>query len=112
MTPDLGGCVLCRRSARHRHHLSGRLQPDGPYLDGAATIPLCLRCHVTEHESWRELGLAELGDPVAARLLRLRWFCGRVIDEARLAPEAVALARAVLVVLDGLAAELRRDGGR
>lgn len=76
-------CVFCGRPAEHRHHWTGRLEPTGPYLDSAATVPLCRLCHYVEHAAWRSVGIDDVPDPLRARVRRSTWLFGRLADLER-----------------------------
>lgn len=78
----LGPCVVCGRPARERHHPTGR-GVDGHYFDPKWTVPLCSGCHRQDLPLWRDLGIVELTDPVAARLARSAFFLGRVTLSGR-----------------------------
>ena len=81
---DLGPCILlCGRAADHRHHWTARLDPAGPYLDADSTVPVCVRCHATEHAGWRATGLETIDDPLLARVQRTTWLLGRWADLGR-----------------------------
>jgi len=80
---DIGACLFCGRPAAQLHHYTARATPDGPYIDALSTIPLCIRCHATEHQSWREVGIEELPDPLIARPARTGWTLGRIADLGR-----------------------------
>lgn len=84
MTPsgDLGSCLYCGRPAEEGHHFSASLASQTAYLDSEARIPLCTRCHHTEHTCWREVGLDLIDDPLFARLRRTTWTLGRLADLA------------------------------
>lgn len=82
MTAPLGPCLYCGEPARERHHWTAALTPEGPYLDPASTIPLCVACHHAEHQAWRELGLDAFDDALRARLFRLLWLGQRLADVA------------------------------
>ena len=73
-------CLFCGQPADEWHHPTGRCWPDGPYLDKDFTIPLCQSCHDSEHAAWRDSGIADIRDPLAARLLRLAWLMDRLDD--------------------------------
>jgi hypothetical protein len=76
-------CLFCGRPAEHRHHPTATLFSGGRYLDAAWTVPICARCHATEHASWRQAGIASIDDPLEARLTRNTWLIGRLIDLGR-----------------------------
>ncbi|MGH9110019.1 MAG: hypothetical protein ACRDY3_11255 [Acidimicrobiales bacterium] len=78
----LGPCLFCGEGAEERHHWTAALDPDGDYLDPAATIPLCVPCHHAEHAAWREQGIDRFADPLEARLVRLSWLWQRLADVA------------------------------
>ncbi len=80
---DLGPCAFCGRPGEERHHYTARATFDGPYLDPRSTIDLCRRCHVTEGQLWREVGLDVLADSLAARVQRTTWTVGRLSDLGR-----------------------------
>jgi len=73
-----GTCSLCgRRGAVQRHHLTGRIAPDGEYLDPDLVIPLCVPCHIGctgAHTLLRAVGRefpAEPADVLDHRLFRV-----------------------------------------
>lgn len=76
---DLGACLLCGRPAAQFHHWTAR-GVDGSYLDPTSTVPLCVRCHATEGQCWREEGLDVIDDPLLARPARTAWTFGRIAD--------------------------------
>jgi hypothetical protein len=76
----LSPCLFCGAPSVHGHHPTGRLSPDGPYLDPGFVVPICRGCHGSEHAAWRDIGIDVVTDPVAARLLRLAWLIGRLVD--------------------------------
>jgi len=82
VTRLLGPCLFCGLPAEELHHWTASLTPDGPYLDPAATVPLCIRCHHAEHGAWRELGMERFADPLEARQVRLSWLWQRLSDIA------------------------------
>jgi len=82
VTRLLGPCLFCASPAEELHHWTASLTPDGPYLDPAATVQLCIRCHHAEHAAWRELGMERFADPLEARLVRLSWLWQRLADTA------------------------------
>ena len=88
----MGRCLFCRRPAVHWHHPTGRLGPDQPNLDPHFVIPLCRACHVAEHAAWADAGIADIDDPLLARMLRIAWLFGHRSDAGgplTLRPEAV-----------------------
>ncbi len=82
--PDL--CAFCGRPADERHHFTARASFDGPYLDPGSTLPLCRRCHVTEGQLWREVGLDRIAHPLVARASRTAWTLGRLAEHGRPVP--------------------------
>ena len=105
-------CVLCGVDGTFWHHLTGRLCPDGPYLDPELIIAICQHCHDREHVILRSCGLEWPGgtDPVALllhRLLRVVVYVGRCKDLGRPATfpvRSVAPLHELLVAAcDGLA---------
>lgn len=102
MTAGLGPCAYCGRPAQERHHFTARATFDGPYLDSGSTISLCRRCHVTEGQVWREVGLDRVEDPLAARVQRVTWTAGRLADLRRPWPaESMRGLHEVLVTVQG-----------
>lgn len=85
MTPT---CVLCGALETFWHHLTGRLFPDGPYLDSKLVIAICQHCHDREHVILRS---CRLEWPAATnprtllhhRLLRVVVYVGRCKDLGR-----------------------------
>jgi hypothetical protein len=73
-------CMLCGAPAVHAHHPTGRPTPEGPYLDPGFVVPVCRSCHHVEHAAWRDIGIDVIADPILARLLRLTWLVGRLVD--------------------------------
>jgi hypothetical protein len=76
-------CVFCGRPAEQQHHPTARTDADRRYLDPGWTVPVCGRCHATEHAAWRHVGIASLEDPLEARLARNTWLVGRLADLGR-----------------------------
>jgi len=81
-------CVLCGAAKTFWHHLTGRLCPDGPYLDPNLVIAICQHCHDREHVILRSCGLEWPGatEPAALllhRLLRIVVYVGRCKDLGR-----------------------------
>ena len=78
-------CVFCGLPAVW-HHITGRLRPDGPYLDRSLVVALCKRHHDREHELLRRARLEfppPGADLVGHRIARLLDFMGRCGDEGR-----------------------------
>jgi len=73
-------CIFCGAPAVHAHHPTARLAPDMPHLDPAFVVPVCRSCHHAEHAAWRDIGIDVVADPMSARLLRLVWLVGRLVD--------------------------------
>ena len=73
-------CIFCGAPAVHWHHPTGRLSPEGLYLDPAFVVPVCRSCHACEHAAWRDVGINGLTDPTLARLCRVVWLIGRLVD--------------------------------
>lgn len=114
------GCLFCGRRPVEWHHLTGRLAPDGPYLDRALVVPLDTRHHDREHELLRRAGLEfppEGADLVGHRVARLLDFMGRCAEcRVRLVLEpdtpsgnAVAAVHALLYEATTPLASLRRE---
>lgn len=78
-------CAFCGAPAAHRHHYTARVDGHKDYLDLRSTIPLCSRCHATEHAAWRTVlvGLDRIDDPLVARVRRTTWTVGRLVDLGR-----------------------------
>jgi len=75
----IGVCLWCERiSQLVWHHLTGDL--DGVHWDPRFTVGLCAECHRSEHTAWRRAGIADLNDPLVARLARIAWTTGRAAD--------------------------------
>ena len=64
------GCAWCGARVVEHHHPSGRVEPNGPYLDGELVIALCKAHHALAHVMLRRLGLDWL--PVATPPLPYR----------------------------------------
>ena len=78
----IGVCLWCEHfSLLVRHHPTGDL--DGLHWDPRFTVGLCAACHRSEHTAWRRVGIAELTDPLVARLARIAWTTGRAADLGR-----------------------------
>lgn len=111
MSPALGPCALCGRPAKERHHVTARLSADGPYLDPHSTIALCRRCHVTEGQLWRDVGLDVIDCALAARVRRATWTVGRLADVGRPFPaESMRGLHGVLVVVQDEVLSLVGEG--
>jgi len=78
-----GPCIFCGAPAAHLHHPTARLTPDSPYLDPDFVVTVCCRCHSVEHAAWRDVGIDVISDPVLARLYRVTWLVGRLVDMDR-----------------------------
>ena len=69
-------CNLCGAVGPvHRHHLTGRLAPGGPYLDVDLVLAVCPRCHGAAgglHQTLRTLGVEFTPPGVGALAHRLR----------------------------------------
>jgi hypothetical protein len=81
-------CVLCGALTTFWHHLTGRLFPDGPYLDPKLVIAICQHCHDREHVILRSCGLEWPAATYPAallehRLLRVVVYVGRCKDLGR-----------------------------
>ena len=77
---DLGPCAFCGRPGEEGHHYTARATSDGPYVDPHSTLPLCRRCHHTEGQLWRDVGLDVIDHPLVARVRRTTWTVGRLAD--------------------------------
>lgn len=78
----VGVCLWCGNEAiRVRHHPTGDL--DGHYFDPQFIVGICRPCHVVEHQAWRRVGIADITDPLIARVIRLAWFAGKTADVSR-----------------------------
>lgn len=79
-------CLFCGRRPVEWHHLTGRLAPDGCYLDPALVLALCKRHHDREHELLRRAALEfpSIGsDLTGHRLARLLSFLRRCGDHGK-----------------------------
>jgi len=66
-----GRCAYCGADRSiQRHHMTGRADPEGPYLDADLTLPLCVRCHRGDHKSWITGGI-EVGESPLVVVARL-----------------------------------------
>jgi hypothetical protein len=75
----MGVCLWCGRiSPLEGHHPTGDC--DGIHWDPEYLIWLCASCHRAEHTAWRRAGIAELNDPLVARLTRNAWVTHRAGD--------------------------------
>ena len=73
-------CIFCGAPAVHAHHPTARLSPDMPHLDPTFVVPVCRSCHYVEHVAWRDVGIDVVLDPMLARLTRVTWLVGRLVD--------------------------------
>jgi hypothetical protein len=89
----LSPCLFCGGPSVHAHHPTARLVPDGPYLDPTFVVPVCRSCHHVEHAAWRDVGIDVVADPMLARLLRLTWLIGRLMDLNRAEALTVGVLR-------------------
>lgn len=102
MVGDLGPCAFCGRPAQEAHHFTARASFDGPYLDSRSTLALCRRCHLTEGQLWRDVGLNVVEHPLTARARRTAWTVGRLADFGRPWPaESMRGLHDVLVAVQG-----------
>jgi hypothetical protein len=76
---QLGPCAFCGRPARDRQHYTAGVGAV-VHIDEASWLPLCRRCHATEHVLWRDVGLDAIDHPLAARVRRTTWTVGRLAD--------------------------------
>ena len=78
-------CLTCGTgSLLHRHHISGRLHPSGPYFDGALTVNLCQPCHTVEHVILRSVSAEWPGESsLEHRVRRVAMIVRRTADSGR-----------------------------
>ncbi len=75
-----GGCVLCGRPCRIRHHVT---QAD---VDGELEVDVCHSHHQLLHDDWHTLGVGAEQPPtnfldrLYLRLRRLAGFLGRLVE--------------------------------
>jgi hypothetical protein len=75
----IGICPWCGNEAPLvRHHPTGDV--NGHHFDRRFTVGICVPCHAIEHQAWRRVGIADITDPVLARITRLAWFTGHMAD--------------------------------
>jgi hypothetical protein len=98
-------CALCGAAKIVWHHLTGRLCPDGPYLDPELVISICQRCHDREHVILRSNAFewpqaTDPGSLLLHRFLRVVVYVGRCKDLGRPAvfPDRSAAALHELLV--------------
>ena len=95
----LGPCAYCGRPAQDRQHFTAGVAPV-VHIDEGSWLPLCRRCHATEHQLWRDVGLDVIDSVLVARVQRTIWTVGRVADLGRPWPaECVRGLHEVLVAV-------------
>jgi hypothetical protein len=104
-------CAFCGRPAVHAHHVTGREERGGAYLDGDIVADLCLSHHVVSHVGERRLAReypAPDDDRIAHRLLRVASHCERLLDADRPLVLRGAVLAGVMALLVAAAHALRR----
>jgi len=106
-------CAFCERPAVHAHHVTGRAERDGAYLDRDIVADLCQAHHVAAHVAERRLGRefpAPDDNRIAHRLLRFASHCQRLLDADRPLVLSGAVLAGLVALLVAAAHALRRRG--